>query len=746
VGRALRPSPGKRMGYVIVPILHDAKAKPEKILESEEFQEILTTLRALASNDDRIIEYFRAIANGKKRPSGGSVTFDIDERIAKKIDLDQFIRDIDLKCWHRLAKLSWRPFEEAREFVRGVGLKSQNEWRDYSKGALASKGLRPIDIPTNPHVTYKITGWDGYGDWLGTGTIAPRLIKYRPFEVARVFAHNLKLKSQKEWRSFCKGHLKDKGELPSDIPANPHVTYANEGWKSLGDWLGTGIIAPRLRSYRDFSSARAFAQSLELKSTSDWNAFCHGKLREKGNLPPDIPARPNQTYISSGWKGIGDWLGTGAVASRDRNFRSFYQARRFVRGLKLKSETEWRSYRKGVFPEKVPLPSDIPADPAIAYSGKGWISMGDWLGSGRVSYSLKKYRPFIEARGFARSLKLRSRTEWESFCQGKLSHRGLLPSDIPANPNLVYKNSGWIGNGDWLGTGNIANRFKAFLPFDDARSFAQRLGLKKQQEWQDYCAGKLSGKIPRPTNIPTSPNTTYKGKGWSGYGDWLGTGVIAARKRSYRSFKDARSFAQKLNLKNREEWITFCKNLLPEKGCLPADIPKNPDQTYRKKGWSGIGDWLGTGNISNCHKIYLPFMDARSFVHRLKLRNNSEWRSFCKGNLPDKGKLPSDIPANPNSVYSNEGWVGYGDWLGTGVIAASKRSYKPFKEARSYVHTLGLQKTTEWFSFCLGKISHLEKKPEDIPANPPLVYKNKGWIGFGDWLGTGRTSRTHTKC
>jgi predicted helicase len=67
VGRALRPAKGKKMGYVIVPILHDADAKPEDIFASGEFQEILTTLRALAANDERIIEYFRSVSQGKQR-------------------------------------------------------------------------------------------------------------------------------------------------------------------------------------------------------------------------------------------------------------------------------------------------------------------------------------------------------------------------------------------------------------------------------------------------------------------------------------------------------------------------------------------------------------------------------------------------------------------------------------------------------------------------------------------------------
>jgi predicted helicase len=102
VGRALRPAPGKKLGYVIVPILHDADATPDDILESESFQEILTTLRALAANDDRIIEYFRAVSQGRQRTSGGSVEFDLDERLAQRIDLAQFVQDS-----HSRAGIDW---------------------------------------------------------------------------------------------------------------------------------------------------------------------------------------------------------------------------------------------------------------------------------------------------------------------------------------------------------------------------------------------------------------------------------------------------------------------------------------------------------------------------------------------------------------------------------------------------------------------------------------------------------------
>ena len=77
----------------------------------------------------------------------------------------------------------------------------------------------------------------------------------------------------------------------------------------MGDWLGTGTVAHRLRQYRSFKEARAFVRSLGLKSGTEWRDYC-----KSGKKPDDIPANPNKTYAEDGWVGMGDWLGTGAVA------------------------------------------------------------------------------------------------------------------------------------------------------------------------------------------------------------------------------------------------------------------------------------------------------------------------------------------------------------------------------------------------------------------------------------------------
>ncbi len=62
--------------------------------------------------------------------------------------------------------------------------------------------------------------------------------------------------------------------------------------------------------WRSFNEARAFVRSKELTNAEEWKTFCRS-----GGKPDDIPTNPNQTYKAE-WRGLGDWLGTGAVAPR----------------------------------------------------------------------------------------------------------------------------------------------------------------------------------------------------------------------------------------------------------------------------------------------------------------------------------------------------------------------------------------------------------------------------------------------
>jgi superfamily II DNA or RNA helicase len=555
-GRAMRKAKDKQYGYIIVPMVVPDEVDIDEFSQGTEFKEVVRTIRPLAANDDRIVEYFRSISEGKRMGADGPIVFDGDVELPVNVDEASFVNSLQLKVWGKVAKISWRAFEEARDFVRSQNLANVTEWYSFAKS-----GKLPPDIPTNPNVIYRNAGWAYMGDWLGTGRISSKLREFRPFVEARDFARSLNLSGVTEWREYCKS-----GAMPQDIPAAPSRTY-EDSWVDWGDWLGTGNVAPGTIDFRNFEDAREYARGLGLKSTAEWSFFA-----KSGNLPSDIPAAAHSVYKDVGWAGMGDWLGTGNISNRDREFLPFSDARKFAQNLKLGGNANWRIFAKS----------------------------------------------------------------------------GALPSNIPATPERTYKDVGWKGYGDWLGTGNIAPQDVKYRAFEQARAYACSRGFSGTAEWKAFAK---SGNLP--PDIPASPANAYKNRGWKSWGDWLGTGFIATHAREYREFAEARKFARRLRLNSYEEWRLFSKS---EE--LPPDIPANPNVVYKNQGWSGIGDWLGTGRVANRDKSFRPFKEARNFVWTQHLKSANEWRSFAKS-----GERPSDIPANPNAAYKKE-WISWGDWLG----------------------------------------------------------------------------------
>jgi len=116
------------------------------------------------------------------------------------------------------------------------------------------------------------------------------------------------------------------------------------------------------------------------------------------------------------------------------------------------------------------------------------------------------------------------------------------------------------------------------LDFKKARKFVSNLRLTGQKQWRKYCQ---SGN--KPDNIPSGPDKTYK-KEWKGWGDWLGTGIIANQNRQYRSFNDTRKFVHSLQLRNQTAWRKYVKS-----GNKPDNIPSDPNKVYKKE-WKGMGD------------------------------------------------------------------------------------------------------------------------------------------------------------
>lgn len=133
-----------------------------------------------------------------------------------------------------------------------------------------------------------------------------------------------------------------------------------------------------------------------------------------------------------------------------------------------------------------------------------------------------KYFPFRLARQKARSLGLKGSIEYMALIkQRKKSLKGL-----PSNPHYVYRDSGWMSWGDFLGTGKISTAKVQFLPFYKARATARTLGISSPEKWRAFVQRH------KIENLPLAPYKYYRDKGWISWQDWLTEQNQNGRKRN----------------------------------------------------------------------------------------------------------------------------------------------------------------------------------------------------------------------
>ena len=283
---------------------------------------------------------------------------------------------------------------------------------------------------------------------------------------------------------------------------------------------------------------------------------------------------------------------------------------------------------------------------------------------------------------------------------------------------------------------------KRYVSLDVFEKFLRKNGIENERQYAEAYRRKLI-----PTDVlPRVPHMYYKKP------------VTKATK--LWSFKRARKYVRKLELSGREveadvRWHKSTHN--PQsyekmKPKLPLGIPKGPQQVYRKD-WKGWNDFLGIRRAN--------FMEAKNILRSVKIKNLNDWFKWKKNKahlgrvgfiIKKIGDMRLGVPHTPSAAYKE--WTDWGDFLGTGRIAARKRKFRQFKAARKYAHSLKLKNGEEW-----KKLSKHGKLPYDLPADPKHVYGKdypsrkrstvKGiellnnWKGWADWLGvkTGVSNR-----
>lgn len=121
------------------------------------------------------------------------------------------------------------------------------------------------------------------------------------------------------------------------------------------------------------------------------------------------------------------------------------------------------------------------------------------------------------------------------------------------------------------------------------------------------------------------------------------------------------------------------------------------------------------------YRTLIPYEKARVRAMSLGLRSVDDWDDYLQdGKVFQHGPY---LPTRPDLMYPND-WVSWEEFLGI------MRSYD---DAKSIVKLIGLHNQTEYEQFVLADPKRAEGLR--IPARPEIVYKEKGWVSYDDYVG-----------
>ena len=116
------------------------------------------------------------------------------------------------------------------------GFLGRSEWLVWCKNWMC-----PSNVHSHPRTAYKHDGWEGWGQWLGTGNIKAGTEHVLPLSEALAVAHALGLANQREWEVWSK-----EGMRPPNVPFRPDQVYTHGEWQGWGPPLA-GVQQPRHR-------------------------------------------------------------------------------------------------------------------------------------------------------------------------------------------------------------------------------------------------------------------------------------------------------------------------------------------------------------------------------------------------------------------------------------------------------------------------------------------------------------------
>lgn len=234
------------------------------------------------------------------------------------------------------------------------------------------------------------------------------------------------------------------------------------------------------------------------------------------------------------------------------------------------------------------------------------------------------------------------------------------------------------------------NERSIWLPYESVRHWVQQKQFRNYKHFREYAKTHVL-----PNGVPADPRSTYKDSYISD------TDFFGERLPEYQPYDVACINVRRMKFSSKSEYQAYCRN--NEKHKSNMKLPTYPNRAYEKD-FIGWPDFLGNGKVANADRVFLPYTEARAFVHQLQLVNYFGWYDWAN----KSGDRPDNIPSNPWDVYPE--WTGIKDWIGTSLasrLAGQKENHSvlcffqdPYEESNVFNYAIFHGGKTQALSKC----------------------------------------------
>lgn len=349
-----------------------------------------------------------------------------------------------------LEKISFASYSEASLIVKSLHIKSKKAYLTHYK--------ENKKLPSNPHIAFANSGWNGWHEFLGIDT----MLCYKTYDEARDATRRLGLNSVEQYRA---NYLED-----PRLPAQPDKFYANAGWINWYHLFGKET--PDF--YPTYSMASAAVIALNIQSVSEY--------RNRHKEDSRLHSNPQIRYAEQ-WDGWSDFLG------KKIDLYSYSEARDAVQAIGIKTSTDYRNNYE--------LDPRLPRYPQNHYAKTGWIDWYELFGREKPKF----YPTYDMAVAATKALGITSREEYTAnYRQDPM---------LSSTPYILYRGVGWTNWYEFLGS--IKPNF--YTTYDEAQQRVWELGIKSIKDYTMY--------HQEDSKLPSHP-AHYYASNWTGWPDFLG--------------------------------------------------------------------------------------------------------------------------------------------------------------------------------------------------------------------------------